>query len=164
MHFQQNISCFKCNVSIPSGRPSGCAPQQTDSARRAPIVVFLPGVKTTTTVQWFTEVFISDQQGFSGRLPSIRKSVGMYEGKIPWQHFLYLLCHPGVSYRPNCVCTNFPRHSANRNTFIQHCQHHGCLWPGDARSQGISSHDIGLFLPDHPSLCNRVNFLVFAYR
>ena len=25
---------------------------------------------------------------------------------------------------------------------ILHSQHHGCWWPGDARSQGISNHDI----------------------
>ena len=27
-----------------------------------------------------------------------------------------------------------------------HCQHHGCWWPGDARSQVISSHGIDLVL------------------
>ena len=30
---------------------------------------------------------------------------------------------------------------------ILHSQYHGCWYPGDARSQGISSHDIGLISP-----------------
>ena len=33
----------------------------------------------------------------------------------------------------------------DRNIPISHSQYHGCWWPGDARSQGISSHDIDLF-------------------
>ena len=30
---------------------------------------------------------------------------------------------------------------------ILHGQYHGCWWPGDARSQGIKKHNIGLVKP-----------------
>ena len=29
-----------------------------------------------------------------------------------------------------------------------HSQYHGCCWPGDARSQGISNHDIDPVEPE----------------
>ena len=31
---------------------------------------------------------------------------------------------------------------------IVHCQYHGCRWPSDAKSQGISNHDIDYVEPD----------------
>ena len=42
-----------------------------------------------------------------------------------------------------------------------HSQYHGCWWPGDARSQDISSHCIGLVCPDDSSFSTRrVNVLI----
>ena len=35
------------------------------------------------------------------------------------------------------------------NTQILHNQYHGCSWPGDTRSQGISSNDINLHLLEY---------------
>ena len=32
-------------------------------------------------------------------------------------------------------------------------QFHSCWWPGNARSQGISCHDVDLFLPEYFGLC-----------
>ena len=34
----------------------------------------------------------------------------------------------------------------NEDLFILCRQYHGCWWPGNARSQGISSNDIGLVI------------------
>ena len=39
----------------------------------------------------------------------------------------------------------------DKDLFILHSQYHGCWWPGDARSQGISNHDIDLFLSEYSS-------------
>ena len=38
-----------------------------------------------------------------------------------------------------------------KDLFIQHSQYHGCWWPGDARSQVISSHGIDLVPMDYSS-------------
>ena len=41
--------------------------------------------------------------------------------------------------------------------------YHGCWWPGDARSQDISSHDIHLVFPEYSSFCvRRVNSALAA--
>ena len=37
------------------------------------------------------------------------------------------------------------------NTFLFHGQYQGCWWPGDSRSQGISSNDIDLAVPEYSS-------------
>ena len=37
-----------------------------------------------------------------------------------------------------------PQHWEDKDLSIGHSQYHGCWWPGDTRSQGISSHDIDL--------------------
>ena len=34
-------------------------------------------------------------------------------------------------------------------------QYHGCWWPGDTRSQGISSHDIDLILLEYIDFSTR---------
>ena len=41
-------------------------------------------------------------------------------------------------------------------TIIPCSQYHGGWWLGDARSQGISSHDIDLFIPEYSSLSTRM--------
>ena len=47
-----------------------------------------------------------------------------------------------------------------RHGFILHIQYHGCWWPSDTRSQGISSHHIDVVLPDYSSFCIiRVEYL-----
>ena len=43
----------------------------------------------------------------------------------------------------------------DKDLFILHDQCYGCWWPGDARSQGISSHGIDLLLPECPSFSTR---------
>ena len=40
--------------------------------------------------------------------------------------------------------------------FIQHCQYHGCWWPGDAKSRGISSHGSDPFRLQYSSLTIRL--------
>ena len=40
--------------------------------------------------------------------------------------------------------------------FIQHGQYHGCWWPDDAKSQGISSHGIALVLLEYSRLASDV--------
>ena len=45
-----------------------------------------------------------------------------------------------------------------KDLFIIHDQYHGCWWPGDARSQGISSGGINLFTSEYSDLSiKRVN-------
>ena len=51
----------------------------------------------------------------------------------------------------------------DKDLFILHSQYHGCWWPGDARSQDISSHDIHLVFPEYSSFCvRRVNSALAA--
>ena len=42
-----------------------------------------------------------------------------------------------------------------KEPIILHTQNHGCWWPGDAFSQGISSHGIGLVLLEYHSFNTR---------
>ena len=39
-----------------------------------------------------------------------------------------------------------------KNLFIQQSQYHGCWWPGDSRSQGISNHSIDLDFQKYSSI------------
>ena len=44
-----------------------------------------------------------------------------------------------------CIFQSFSMEGNGR--FTRHCWYHGCWWPGDARSQGISTRDIGQVCP-----------------
>ena len=49
----------------------------------------------------------------------------------------------------------------NKDTPISHCQCDGCWWPGDGRSQGISSHDIDFIYMEYSiAHMERVNEIV----
>ena len=43
----------------------------------------------------------------------------------------------------------------DKDLFILHNQYHGCWCPGDAKSQGINSHDIDLVVPEYFSFSNK---------
>ena len=43
-----------------------------------------------------------------------------------------------------------------RRTSLSYSQYHGCWWPGDPRSQGISSNDIDLAKQEYSRLSNRL--------
>ena len=86
---------------------------------------------------------------------------------IPWNLFQETESHI-------CVLYHFPTFwwhmllksflMEDRDLPILHSQYHGCWWPGDARSQGISSHGADLVLLKYSSFTTRwVNF-VAKYR
>ena len=48
-----------------------------------------------------------------------------------------------------------PSNMEDRNMFILQSEYHGCWWPGNARSQAISSNNIDLVIPDYSSFLNK---------
>ena len=48
--------------------------------------------------------------------------------------------------------------------FILHSQYHGCWWPNNERSQGISSHGIDLILQEYFNVSTtRVNPMLYLH-
>ena len=43
----------------------------------------------------------------------------------------------------------------DKNLFVLLSQYHGCWWPGDTGSQGISSHDMDLILSEYADVNSR---------
>ena len=58
--------------------------------------------------------------------------------------YICILCHPSTLIWHRYL-KSFLKY--DQDLYILHSQYHGCWCPGDVRSQGISSHDIDLFIP-----------------
>ena len=72
--------------------------------------------------------------------------------------------YPGYFHEPHWKISRDPRNiqgnltplsSCNRHLFILYSQYHGWWCPGDARSQGITSHDIDLLIPEYSNFSPR---------
>ena len=67
---------------------------------------------------------------------------------------------PDFIYNINPFSTLWPRElksflTENKDWFVPQSQHHGCWWPGDTWSQGISSHGIHIVLSEYSALSTR---------
>ena len=63
------------------------------------------------------------------------------------------ISHPSSTMKHCRLLKSTPKDA--KNIHIAHGQYHGCWWPGDARSHGISSHGIDLNFLEYSGLSTR---------
>ena len=130
VEFDPNWAFPDCNSSLNSPMAMKCCTKLETTKERCPIV-FQGHPSNFKVTRYKTSPILTQIERF--------RTIGQSQLSNPSD----LPCLDGTK-----TCIYILYHSSTlKDLCILLSQYHGCWWPGDTRSQGISSHDIDLVIP-----------------